>query len=381
MRHDPGDTEKQRILLVDDKEALVWSLSNRITKLRPNYIVDAANDGEAALRLLAKARPDLLVTDIRMPGISGLELVMAARKALPALPVVVITAYSTADVQKEVATRGSIDYLEKPFEFDKFLSLVDDGLERKRVGFSGAISVQTLPDIVQLYALSSASGVLRVRHRTGEGCISFERGTIPHATAPHKTGADAFYQIMLWSGGQFTMQLGTTPPVRSIHASWADLLMESCRLIDDHHRQLEASGPASMPGWSLAAATTGGGGPLSSRSGSPQLPAERRSEPGPDTRRSDAIIVDMMFEEHVEPAKNVGPVKPIVVTEEKTMDVKQSLNKLDNIDGFVGAAVVDSESGMLLGHEGGGPINLEVAGASNSEVVREKRKGFSPEAS
>ena len=56
------------------------------------------------------------------------------------------------------------------------------------------------------------------------------------------------------------------------------------------------------------------------------------------------------------------------------MNIKDSLAKLNQIDGFVGAALVDSESGLLLGQEGGGSLNLEVAAAGNTEVVRAKRK-------
>lgn len=56
------------------------------------------------------------------------------------------------------------------------------------------------------------------------------------------------------------------------------------------------------------------------------------------------------------------------------MNIKDSLAKLNSIDGFIGAALVDSDSGMLLGHEGGGSMNLEIAAAGNTEVVKSKRK-------
>ena len=56
------------------------------------------------------------------------------------------------------------------------------------------------------------------------------------------------------------------------------------------------------------------------------------------------------------------------------MNIKDSLAALTKIDGFIGACLVDSESGMLLGSEGGGGLNLEVAAAGNTEVVRAKRK-------
>lgn len=56
------------------------------------------------------------------------------------------------------------------------------------------------------------------------------------------------------------------------------------------------------------------------------------------------------------------------------MNIKDSLVKLNALDGFIGAALVDAESGMVLGQEGGGSMNLEIAAAGNTEVVRAKRK-------
>ncbi|XXR93670.1 DUF4388 domain-containing protein [Sorangium sp. So ce426] len=362
MSDEPMDDAKLRIILVDDEEALVWSLSNRIIKQRPGYAVESVTDGHAALRLFDSGPVDLLITDICMQGMHGLELIMAARKLLPALPVIVMTAYPTADIHREVAMRGSIEYLEKPFEFERFLRSVDEVLERKRVGFSGAISVQTLPDIVQLYALSNATGVLRVRHRTGEGRIWFERGRIVHASTSTAAGVDAFYQVMLWSGGEFTMQLGLKAPEQTIHASWTELIMESCRLIDERRRTLESStGPASKAGWSLA--TTPGAGAQEGHSATGP-PTMRVGAAPPASHGGDHLIIDMIWDDET------------LSTQEEPMDIKQCLSRLNSIDGFVGAALVDSESGMLLGQEGGGSLNLEIAGASNTEVVRAKRKAI-----
>jgi CheY-like chemotaxis protein/predicted regulator of Ras-like GTPase activity (Roadblock/LC7/MglB family) len=355
MSDTPQSPEPQHLLLVDDEEALVWSLSNRITKLRPHYQVATANDGVAALELIEAAPRtiDLLITDITMPGMSGLELIVAARRAHPRLPVIVITAYPTPDVRQEVALRGSIEYLEKPFEFDRFLAIVDEVLNRKHVGFSGAISVQTLPDIVQLYALSNATGALHVVHHAVDAAIWFERGAIVHAVTPGRTGVDAFYEIMLWSGGEFSMQLGSIAAEKTIRASWTELIMESCRQLDDRRRQIDlGASPNSTRGWSLAPEQTE----------SIDMDFDLQPEP----KAEEHIVVDLIVKN---PLTHQSKEKHMAT-------VKESLSKLEVVDGFVGAALVDSESGMLLGQEGGGGLNLEIAGASNAEVVRSKRKAI-----
>src|SRR5262249_13267770 len=191
--------------------------------------------GEPALVKLREHPVDLLVADIRMPGMSGIDLVLAALQLNAKLRVIVMTAFKTTDVDRLTAS-STIHFLEKPFEFERFLSTVDAAFDDDETGFSGAISVQTLPDIVQLYVLSNATGALSIRHRTGEGKHGFEHGAIPHAVASTKTGEDAFYEIMLWSGGEFLMQLGVPWPERSITASWQELLMESCRRLDERSR-------------------------------------------------------------------------------------------------------------------------------------------------
>lgn len=353
-------TGNRRIVLVDDEEVLAWSLSNRLARVRPNLTVDTANNGEDALARIRRAPVDLLVADIRMPGMSGIDLILAARNELPQLPVIVMTAFRTPEIQR-IAEAPYTGFLEKPFEFDKLLELVDEALARarSRTGFSGAISVQTLPDVVQLYVLSSATGMLVVEHHSGEGRLWFDHGAILHATAGDLVGDDAFYEIMMWSGGEFRMRVGARAPERSIRSDWQELLMESCRRVDEQ-RHREA--PSSPRGWTEI----------------PPAPS------GADVSDVEAIFSDIESElpdDRPTPvpgsgtgsgARGARPHQP--PKEEVKMNIKDSLAKLNSIDGFVGAALVDAESGMLLGQEGGGPLNLEVAAAGNTEVVRAKRK-------
>jgi CheY-like chemotaxis protein/predicted regulator of Ras-like GTPase activity (Roadblock/LC7/MglB family) len=336
----------RRVLLVDDEEALVWSLASRLAKVRPGDKFETANDGTSALALMSESAVDLLVADIRMPGMSGIDLVLTARGACPELPVVLMTAFKTAEVQR-LSSGPFTGLLEKPFGFERLVELMDEALMPAQVGFSGAISVQTLPDIVQLYALSSTTGLLTVRHGNDVSEIWFEQGQIRHAVAAGTRGDEAVYATMMWSGGAFSMRVGSVAQERSVRSSWQELLMESCRRIDE---RLRGESPPSRTGWT-------------------------QSPPPPDDADLGSLVPELPPQSS--PASPLAsPTQPSVQSREVTMNIKDSLAKLTSIDGFVGAAVVDSDSGMLLGQEGGGPINLEVAAASNTEVVRAKRKAM-----
>lgn len=340
MAREP-QSSKRRVLLVDDEESLVWSLASRLMKLRPHYEVETAPDGEVALAMMQARSFDLLVADVRMPGMSGIDLVLAARKIRPDLPVVVMTAYKTEGVKK-LAGASATSFLQKPFEFEKLLEYVDQEFATVAQGFSGAISVQTLPDVVQLYVLSNTSGVLSVLGKHGLGRMWFERGAITHATTPTDQGDAAFYEIMTWRGGQFGMTPIDTPYERTIHSTWQELLMESVRLLDES--QLDDT-PRSLGGWTEA---------------------PRAIDTNPNELQFDIAGPDI-------PGPPMMP-QSIEQPTETIMNIKESLAKLNEIDGFVGAALVDSESGMLLGQEGGAGLNLEVAAAGNTEVMRAKRK-------
>jgi len=116
---DSGPPRRPRVLVVDD-EASIRDLLTKTLALA-EYDVDASPDGRAAIGRLRAHTYDLLITDLKMPGMDGLTLIREARRLAPTLPVVIITAYSTEASAIEAINLGVQGYLTKPFRITKIL--------------------------------------------------------------------------------------------------------------------------------------------------------------------------------------------------------------------------------------------------------------------
>jgi two-component system response regulator GlrR len=110
------------ILLVDDDPDLLKLISLRLTSA--GYRVRTADSGETALAALAVARPSAVITDLRMPGIDGLQLFDAIHRNHPALPVIILTAHGTIPDAVSATQRGVFGFLTKPFDSQELLSRV-----------------------------------------------------------------------------------------------------------------------------------------------------------------------------------------------------------------------------------------------------------------
>jgi DNA-binding NtrC family response regulator len=117
------------ILVVDDEEPQRKVLAGFLRKT--GYAVEAVGDAEQALALVAARSVDLVLTDLRMPARSGIELLEAVRALNPELPVVVMTAYGTVASAVDAMKRGAADYLAKPVNLDELEVLVARTLERR----------------------------------------------------------------------------------------------------------------------------------------------------------------------------------------------------------------------------------------------------------
>ncbi|WP_224240099.1 response regulator [Hyalangium gracile] len=228
---------KSRILIVDDEEDILWSLQNRLVRTMPGVEIQGCTHGRKAMELISQEDFNLVISDVRLPEVSGIELLIHARKRNARLPFIITTAYPTEQMRMDVQRMGSVTYVEKPFELARLASLVNELLEHQRKeGFSGAVSLDTLPDLVQLFCFSSTTGGLRIWHGDQRGAIWFDRGTVVHAEAGTLEGEAAFYEILSWEGGEFAMERNAAPPKRTLAESATGLLMEAQRRIDEARR-------------------------------------------------------------------------------------------------------------------------------------------------
>ncbi|TVR11259.1 MAG: sigma-54-dependent Fis family transcriptional regulator [Planctomycetota bacterium] len=120
-----------RILIVDDDAAVAWSLEQALQG--EGYHVTVAADAAAAKRRLRRFDPDLVLTDVRMPGASGLELLAHIKREHPSLAVVVMTAHGTMETAIEAVQAGAFDYLPKPIALDQLRSVVANALGERHV--------------------------------------------------------------------------------------------------------------------------------------------------------------------------------------------------------------------------------------------------------
>lgn len=122
----------RRILVIDDDPLVGKSLKNLLEN--NGYETQVASIGLAALDLASRERFDLVVTDIRMPGMNGIETLKALRRirslsSKPPLPEIVITAFDEGAVKEEVQRLGIRDFILKPFEIEEFLTALERNLK------------------------------------------------------------------------------------------------------------------------------------------------------------------------------------------------------------------------------------------------------------
>jgi two-component system response regulator HydG len=150
---------ERTLLVADDDPGLRESLERTLT--REGYRVLLASDGQAALERLQGGAIDLIVTDLKMPGLTGLELLRAAKAIAPDVDVILLTAFGTVEEAVKAMKDGAYDFLTKPFRREQLLKLIDKALERRELIEKNKALQQRLDDLLRQGVIIGSSPAYR----------------------------------------------------------------------------------------------------------------------------------------------------------------------------------------------------------------------------
>ena len=191
-----------RVLVADDEASARTGLAALLRDA--GFVVDQAEDGEKALECAQATVPDVLVTDLHMPGMDGIQLLEHAREAIPELIVVLVTAFADVDTAVRAMQLGAEHYLTKPVQFDELLLVIDRALERRhlqheatelrtrlkdRLSFDNIIgsspAMQEVFDVIEQVARTKASVLITGESGTGKELVAQAiHQNSPRAKAP-----------------------------------------------------------------------------------------------------------------------------------------------------------------------------------------------------
>ncbi len=327
----------KRVLVVDDEEDMLWMLQRNLNKGMKDVEILAAKSGEEALALLSDRSVNLVITDINMPGMNGLDLLIEINNRFPGTGVIIMTAYPSNAYENKAMMSGSLRFIEKPFDIKVVRAIVEEVLKESE-GFQGTVDGVDLIDIVQFNGLSRATAALKVTTGDREGMIFFKEGAVVHAMCGKENGEEAFFTILGFNGGSLQNIRGVQPPVVSIHKSIEALLFETAVKSDEKADHL-GQNTEDIP--------------------SPREEIASRSDdhpPSPPSPTEEKANEPKILENRVE-------IQPTTFTEDFEMtEIQKILAEFTNIEGVHTACLVGRD-GFLLDSLARAGIDSEMIGA------------------
>ena len=229
---------KFQVLFVDDSLAFLETFTELCSVLsNQTWEIHTAAAADRALAILQQHPIDLVVLDIIMPLVDGLQLLNIIGRRYSGVKIVVMTAKANEGNRATCLSGGAELFIEKPVTPDGikmiFNMLNDLVTWTRREGFSGALRQVGLEEVIQMECNARHSSILEIRNEHLRGEIYIEAGAITHAAVGPLTGEKAFNRLLSLKGGEFHLKPFKAPPQRTLHCNWEVLLLEAARNSDE----------------------------------------------------------------------------------------------------------------------------------------------------
>ncbi len=220
----------KKVLVVDDDHGFLLSLQDMCRERVDIFEVVTAGNGKEALAVLANQPVDLVVTDLKMPEMDGFELVSRISRLKNSVPVIVMTAFGTPEMEDRLMDLGAFQYIEKPVDFELLLQKIKDGLA---AGAKGHVSGVSLSSFLQLLELDRKTCTIMARAGARVGLLFFKNGSLINAYADPLTGLDAAFEIISWDQAEIEIHNFCRNRKQTIDAPLGFILIEGARMSDE----------------------------------------------------------------------------------------------------------------------------------------------------
>src|SRR5581483_4966965 len=235
-----------KVLLVDDNPMVLGMLRGALTTLA---VVNTASDGADALLKAVGDPPDLLVSDYRMPGMDGRQLVEKLKSRPKTAGIAVILLATKSDISEKLGMQDHAvdDFVEKPFflkdAIQRIKRVIDKiALEKMAKAASsdgvlrGSLLQMNVIDLVQSLEMGRKSCLLTLTNEGDKCDMYFREGQVTHAAYAALTGDPAVFKVLRWTNGNFQMNFEGKTSEESTTLNTQGLLMEGLRLLDEAQR-------------------------------------------------------------------------------------------------------------------------------------------------
>ena len=231
-----ANNARPKILLVDDDQDFLEVYWEILKAIPSSPAVHTASTGARALALLESEMFHLLIVDLNMPKMDGLQVIAIARRKYPRLRIVVWTAIADEQFRARAYGMGVDQYWQKPGSDDErkhFLDSLEAMMQHEAQGGFRGVQSKSLVDLIQLECLSQNSTVLKITNGRLTGTIWIQCGELIDAETGDLRGEAAFRAILGWKAGSFEMLGGEEDHERAIFSSYQALLLEIAQAMDE----------------------------------------------------------------------------------------------------------------------------------------------------
>ncbi len=218
------------ILIADDEKPFLLSLIDGLEVNNDEYKIVTADNGREAVEILRSMPIDLLVTDLKMPEMNGFEILAWTSRQQPQLPVIVMSAFGTPEIEARLEKMDTLQFLDKPLDLQKLKEGISNGLNAGGKSFIRGI---TLATFLQLMKVEKKNCTLKVINTDCNAYLYVRQGELIDAELDDISGIDAANEIVTWSDSEIEMDGVCRRQEDVINLSLEHLLIEAFRLKDE----------------------------------------------------------------------------------------------------------------------------------------------------